>query len=226
MINNLVELLKVTDNYYDYLKQRNFKFNKRGFPLFEKEMFLTEYPKMVVPYSQRNNRRVTNRKDVVLCTFSKDSLIYPRLKKIFEEIAEYKKYKGVIISDLTVTRDMDIEYQNLLMLINQLYGAILAANGIKIVMNARNGLPDTLKNFDNVPKDVMYASSRLGCSKQDAFDLTYIRKIIYLQPSRLILYGKHDFFVENYLDNIGFDFVCLPDFHTLCIEDNNLRRCA
>ena len=34
-------------------------------------------------------------------------------------------------------------------------------------------------NADNVPKDVMYASSRLGCSKQDAFDLTYIRKIIY-----------------------------------------------
>ena len=226
MVNNLIKLLKVVDNYYYYLKQRNFKFNKRGFPIFEKEMFLTEYPQMVIPYFQRKNKKISNKKDVVLCTFSKDAYIYPRLEKIFEEIAEYKKYKGVIISDLTVTRDMDIEFQTLLMLINQLYGAILAVNGIKIVMNARNGLPDTLKNFDNVPKNVMYASSSLGCSKQGAFDLTYIRKIIYLQPSKLILYGKHDHFVEDYLNNLGFDFICLPDFHTLCIEDKNLRRCA
>lgn len=68
-----------------------------------------------------------------------------RLRLIHEYIRAYKissmrlmntkKFMGVIGSDLTVTSDTDLEWQEAIMLVNQLYMAVLAVNNVKVVQN-------------------------------------------------------------------------------------------
>lgn len=213
---NISSLLKLLDAYYDYLKKQKFEFDDRGFPIFKNEMFLKEYPEMVVPYNQRNNCRVRNPKNTVICTFCKDYMIYSRLEKILEDIGEYKKFKGVIVSDLTVTKDMDLECQNLIMLLNQMYGAILATNNVPIIMNARNGNLETLINFDSIPNNVMYATSFLGCKNEKEYSVEFITKILKIRSSKLIIYGKEDKIANEKLDKFGIDYRYYSDFHSLC----------
>lgn len=136
--------------------------------------------------------------------------------KLFDEIETYKTFLGVIEPDLTITTDMDIEMQNLLMLCNQLFIAILAINGIKIVMNTRNGKKDTLQNFNSIPFNIIWASSLLGCVKASnrIESIAFIDKILYLLPSKLILYGKHDYMFLEEFNNLGFKYRTYEDFHT------------
>ena len=68
-IKSLYDLFVCTDEYITYLKNKNFKFDNEGYPIFKRDMFLDELPEMIVPYSQRNNKRVINKKKTVLCTF-------------------------------------------------------------------------------------------------------------------------------------------------------------
>lgn len=76
---------------------------------------------------------------------------------------------GVIGFDLTVTSDMDVEWQREVMLLNQLGTALLAHSGIKIVHNMRCGRRSTLQCFDSVPKGVFCASGTLGLSNDRLF---------------------------------------------------------
>ena len=58
---NLLDLIETTDEYITYLKKHNFKFDENGFPIFKEDMFLTETPELIVPYSNRNDKRVKNK---------------------------------------------------------------------------------------------------------------------------------------------------------------------
>jgi len=131
-------------------------------------------------------------------------------------LPEYRRYKGVIGLDITVTEDMDLEWQNAIMLLNQLFLAVLGCNGIKIVLNARNGSPSTLSNFSSVPKNVMCATSFLGCSNlKNDMNYSFISKILYLMPSKLLIYGKRDRIAEKQLDTMGIDYRIYPDMHRI-----------
>lgn len=214
-MHNLLDLIKTTDEYIAYLKDHDFKFDGNGFPIFTKDMFLIEEPKLIVPYSNRNDKRIEDKKKTLLCTFAPDRRIYPRLNKIFEEIEIYKKYIGVATSDVTVTEDMDKEWQELIILLNQLYGAILAVNGIKIVFNTRVGNLDNTNILKNVPKNVMCISGFLGCETIKKYDYSYLIKILYLLPSKLLIYGKKDKNANEMLDTMGINYRYYIDFHKL-----------
>ena len=60
MVKNLVDLLKVSEEYIRYLERKEVKFNSKGFPLLRKEMFLDEYPELVLPYDFRKNTLVAD----------------------------------------------------------------------------------------------------------------------------------------------------------------------
>ena len=124
----------VIDRLYLYLNDKNISFDKDGLPIFTAEMFLREWPDLVIPFAQRKNKMVVNRKRTVLCFFDKDQHLYPRLSKLLGEIDEYKLYMGVIGMDITFTDDMDEEWQRALVLLNQLFLAVLAVNGVKILL--------------------------------------------------------------------------------------------
>ena len=121
---------------------------------------------------------------------------------------------------------MDFEYQNLIMLINQLFGAILAINGIKIIINTRSGDIKTLINFKSIPQKIMCASSFFGCELQKETDIAFIYKIMLLRPSKLIIYGKRDKNAERLLNNMGIHYRYYPDFYSFSKVNNRIRRCA
>lgn len=213
---NLFDLIKTADNYITYLKEKNFKFDENGFPIFEKEMFLEVQPELIVPYTNRNDKRVKNKKRTLLCTFSPDTRIYPRFKNIFNEIDTYKQYLGVATPDITITEDMDIEWQQAIILLNQLFAAILVVNGIKIVLNTRIGSKENIKLYKNYPKNIMCISGFLGCKKEDILNYTYISKILTLLPSTLLIYGKEDKNINEKLNTIGINYKYFLDFHSQC----------
>ncbi|SCY14240.1 DUF4417 domain-containing protein [Butyrivibrio sp. INlla14] len=218
-IRNIMDLFVVIDKLYHYLAGTDICFDKDGFPIFRQEMFLDEWPELIIPFSQRKNRRVTNKKKTVLCFFDKDHHLYPRLRKVMDEIEEYKQFMGVVGIDVTVTDDMDQEWQRAILLLNQLFLAVLAVNGVKIILNTRTGGQSASDVFRNMPAGTMAASGFLGCNNLAAEDdFTYLEKILVLLPEKLIIYGKHDSVAEHQLDAMGINYRVYKDFHRLCKE--------
>ncbi|MBO4909780.1 MAG: DUF4417 domain-containing protein [Lachnospiraceae bacterium] len=218
-IQSIMDIISITDFLYQYLSDKDIDINDDGFPIFRPEMFLTEWPDLVIPYSQRKNGRVVDKEKTVICFFDKDHRLYPRVSKVLDDIAEYKQYMGVIGLDITITNDMDEEWQRMIFLLNQLFLAVLAVNGIKIIINSRTGGLDPTELFKSIPSGIMVASGFLGCDKiTSESDLTYVKKIMALLPGKLIIYGKHDRITEKQLDTVGIDYRVYKDFHRLCKE--------
>lgn len=219
---NLLDELKLADQYYLYLYDHGQEFTDEGFPIFKRDNFLDKWPELVVPYYNRKSKLVIEPKKTVLCHFSKDIYIYPRLENILNDLPIYQQFLGVIGSDITVTEDMDKEWQKFQMLINQLFLAILAQNKIKIIFNTRSGNKVYPEVFFHIPKGIMCASSTLGC-KQEKFpyDYRYLSKILYLFPSKLIIYGKESTIMLNQLRNMGISYHVYPDFHRLSKKGGN-----
>lgn len=214
MIKNIVDLLELERFYRKYLSSKNVFFDDKGNPIFQASMFLDEWPESVIPYSCRNNDElITEPKKTAICFFTKDSLIYPRLEKVFDELDEYKRFMAVIGMDLTFTSDMDVELQQLIITINQLFTMILAINGIKVILNTRSGGLDCLSAFSNIPKGITVSSGFLGCNRLQEDNFSYISKILFLFPSKVVIYGKHDYKAEEQLERFGFDYRVYADVH-------------
>lgn len=176
-IQNLRDIFLIMDELYLYLNDKDIEFDHEGIPVFRQDMFLNEWPNLVIPFSQRNNRRVFNPGKTLICFFDKDHHLYPRFGKVLKEIDEYKRFMGVVGMDLTITEDMDIEWQKAICLLNQLFLAVLAVNGIKIVVNTRTAGLDPLEALKNCPQQVMAASGFLGCNViEEERDFLYLKK--------------------------------------------------
>lgn len=214
MIKNSKDLLNAVMGFYDYLLKHNFQFNKHGFPIFSREMFLQRWPEWVIPYKNRKHWVVGDYKKTLLCFYTPDRNIYPRLEKTAEEIDEYKKYMGCIFCDLTVTWDLPPKMQEYLILVNHLHAAFLATKGIKLVANLRIGGEHSSKCLAGIPTNVMCASGFLSCKnlKTDN-DLSYIRKVMQVLPSKLLIYGKKDRIVEEQLYKNGICFKRYGDYN-------------
>lgn len=216
---HLLDFFKMIDTYTGYLKEQGFQFTEDGYPVFTKEMFLDDVPDLIVPYNQRNNKRVKERKKTVLAMFTGDKFIYRRLDKLFEDIDEYKEFMGVVEADVTVTRDMDLEFQKATMLLNQLMMAVLASKGVKIILNTRMGVPETKDLFNQIPHGITVASGFLGGTRKNIpYDFTYLSKIICLMPGRVLIYGKCNEYIINQLNDMGIECHKYLDFRNLCKE--------
>ncbi len=194
-----------------------------GWPIMEREWFLDVWPDELVPYPNRNNKLYHNKHNSTLCYYCADNRIYPRFNNLFQEIGSYKAFQGVVGPDITVTRDMDIELQQSIMLANQLFMAILAVNGIKVVLNTRCGGLATVSCFRYLPKGIMCASGFLGCSNSRTTSEAsiYVNKVLSLRPSKLLVYGKQDELVNQQLDTLGINYRYYEDFHRI-----SCRRCV
>ena len=219
-INNLADLLEAINDLYMLLDGK-IDFDAEGWPIFQRDHFLSEWPDDIVTYVNRKNKLIVVRNKTLLCHFASDSQNYRRFLKIMEDIAEYQKYLGAVFPDITVTKDMDAEMQELVLLANQLYAAVLAVNGIKLVANTRCGSKLTQKYLRHIPRNVMWASSFLGCHKTSNTSETaeYINKILGLMPSKLIIYGKQDPAVNDQLDTLGINYRYYEDLHRRCKKE-------
>lgn len=123
---------------------------------------------------------------------------------------------GAVAADVTATADMDVEWQKETMLLNQLFMAILAFNGVKVVLNLRSGSEASLSCFDSIPSGVMCASGTLGCATTASpSDMTYIAKLMRVRPAKVLLYGKSDPIMERQLTLVGVPYRRYDDFHQL-----------
>ncbi|SER87456.1 hypothetical protein SAMN02910429_01344 [Lachnobacterium bovis] len=61
-IKSLKDIFVIIDELYSYLEGKEISLDKDGFPIFTNEMFLRDWPDLVIPFSQRKNKRVVNRK--------------------------------------------------------------------------------------------------------------------------------------------------------------------
>lgn len=179
MTPTLTELMKLTDTYIAFLTDCGIEFDANGYPILDKTYYLKEIPSDLVPYHSRRSKYVHNKTKTALCFFCKDTQIYPRLKNVFNELDEYRQYIGVVACDITVTSNMDVEWQRELILLNQLFIAVLAVSGIKVIANLRCGSKDTLSALDAIPHGVLCATGTLGCGLiASSEDLSFIQKYL------------------------------------------------
>lgn len=211
---NILDFMQVVDEYQSYLVEKGVKFTSEGWPLMEREWFAENIPDKIVPYLKRTDRRIKQYKSVAICFYTSDDEIYPRLENVLENIEEYRKYEAVIESDLTVTWDMDEEWQNIIILTNQLFMAILAVNGIKVIVNTRIGVVDDFSSLRYIPHGVICASGFLGCDRSSENDVAYITKILFLRPSNLLIYGKCSSNEIDQLDRFGIRYRVYKDYHS------------
>lgn len=215
MIKNLYDLFGLIDSYSLYLTNAGIGLSQEGLPKFSPSHFLDAFPEDVVTYKERNSELVRNPKRTVICFYCPDKQIYPRLERVLQDIPEYQRFQGVIATDVTVTCDMDLEWQKATMLINQLFIGVLAVNGVKVVANLRCGLPETLGCFEHIPRGVTCASGLLGCRPtRNKFDLSYSEKLMRVMPSRVLLYGRNDPIVMDQINTLGIPCRRYPDVHS------------
>lgn len=213
-IDSLLRFFQIADEYSAYLEGAGVSLNNDGFPLLDSPRFLDEWPDQVVTFKYRTSSLVEDESRTALCFFAPDQQIYPRLAKVFDELEEYRKYLGIVMIDTTITRDMDEEWQAATMLLNQLFMAVLAVNGIKVMANLRSGSPGTEAHLRSVPEGVMWASGRLGCKRLEGeADFDYLAKVLSVSPSKLLLYGPPDKNAEAQLEVMGVDYRRYPDVH-------------
>lgn len=202
---NLYQELKTIEQLYNYLENNGQQFNQYGYPVFRKEMFLETWPQIMVPFYYRH--QIADSRTAVICFYTKDRDIYPRITKGFAEISIYQDYLGVVAPDITVTDDMDAEVQWTILLLNQLFMAYLAHQGIKVIANTRCPTGLHKEVFAGVPGRVMCASGTLSCKNlQQPYDYGYLEKILSLAPSKLLIYGKEDKIMLEQLTTLGIDF--------------------
>lgn len=223
MISTLNHIMLLIDDYELYLTVQGVRFDKNGFPIPEQSWYLDERPELIVTYRERKSRLVRHPDKTVLCFFCADARIYPRLKNVLKELDAYRCFMGVIGPDVTVTPDMDVEWQREIILLNQLFMAVLAVNGIKVIQNLRIGGPETLSCLVNVPDGIMCASGTLGCVLTKPDDYSYSVKLCMLHPSEVLLYGRRDKLLERQLDVLGIPHHRYDDTHTLHKSANMSR---
>ena len=222
MIKSIVDLMELERSYRCYLSAHNVEFDDKGYPRFLPSMFIDQWPDAIVTFQCRNNAMlVKNPVRTAICFFTTDYRLYPRLERIFDDLDEYKKFMAVISMDLTFTDDMDPELQQLIVTINLLFTMILAVNGIKIILNTRSGSLTSSQIFGSIPKGIMVSSGFLGCKRIEEGNLSYITKMLFLFPSKVIIYGKHDQHAEKQLDRLGFEYRVYPDVHKITKNKEN-----
>lgn len=216
MVNSLADIIALCGSYTEYLRGIGFPFDEDGFPVHDRTCFLEEWPEVIVDYYHRNAAFVANPGKTLIGFFTSDALIFRRCENLLVDLPEYRKYMGVVQSDLTVTRDMDLQWQRFVILFNQLVMATFEANGIRVCGNTRSGAPETIRDLLRIPRGVMWASSSLGCAPLSSeADFRNIAKVLMVCPSKLALYGKSDSAFERQLEASGVCFRSYPDAHSV-----------
>lgn len=207
MISSLLDIVMTVDGMTAYLQDRGVGFDEKGFPLLAPEIFLDEWPIDMVPFKHRNAPFIGDPSDTLLCFFAADTDLYPRIDRVLDDLPEYRRFKGAVMMDATVTQDMDLEWQGEIMLLNQLFMSVLAVNNVPVVANLRTGSRATFRHLDAIPQNVMWAAGFLGCaplqSNEDSF---FLEKVLRVRPSKLILYGRQDKTAEEQLNRFGINW--------------------
>lgn len=186
-------LFILIDTLITYLKQRGVEFNDQGFPIFNEGDFLGELPESIIPYSHRHDTK--SKAHTVVSFYEPDKLLYGRLtfeklKKVSEELKEYKGFVGY---DLSIFKDFLYPFQKFYVMANLVLTKFLVVEGNKFYPNLRadeSGGDLYFKLFANAP---IVCCGTLGCSKfkeQRKTNKEQIDKYCETHPKQLLIqYG-------------------------------------
>ncbi|MEE1296432.1 MAG: hypothetical protein UHD09_06275 [Bifidobacterium sp.] len=218
-------LMRTIDLYAAWLESTGVSLDAQGFPCLPREWYAQEMPAEMVPFHRRV--MITCAPDrAALCFYTSDQCLYPRLARIRRDLGTYRSFGAVVGMDVTVTRDMDPEWQREIMLLNSLFTAVLGANGVKVIANLRCGHESTLPFLEAIPMGVPCASEVLGCARTEADDQSYLDKLLQVRPSMVLLYGKWDRHMQEQVGSTGIPWKRYPDAHSRCRQAyrNRLQR--
>lgn len=206
-----INLIEIADELFIELKRCGVSFTEDGFPLFTRDMLLDDIPEDIIPY--KKIKSTTGKADKVICFFQEDELLYPRLISLEHDIPLFREYLGVCGLDLSPNIFRPIEQQFFNILLNQLYTAYLAVNGIKIIPNWSIGDLRTLKVFNSYPRGIQFVVGTLGAVRNNkTLALHYAKaKVIVSSPSRLLIYGKLSSGYAQELNELGIPYIQYDD---------------
>ena len=206
-------LFSISDKLYAYLSANGIRFNEYGYPIVPKEMLLSEHPDEVIPFFCRNQATHSVQR-TVLCFYSNDERIYPRLSKLDEDLDIYRKYMGICGFDLSPRINWDLNLQEFNILLSQLATVYLGLHGIRFFPNFRVGSWETINALSAYPHQSTFSVGTLGCAKGlTEFNLAYMRaKILYSLPKTLLIYGPLRPAYRTALDDSGVDYRVYTDF--------------
>lgn len=220
-------LIQMAEGLEAYLIDQGMKFDEQGFPLVPPSCYAKAIPREMLPYTHRRSRLCASNSNAAICFFMDDHNIYPRFEHLFEEVGNYRSFASVVVPDLSVTADMDVPWQGFIMLLNQLFGAVLAVNGIKIIANTRCGSTASLRYLEAIPKGILCASGSLGCKVLvSKIDYGFLSKLLSLRPSASLIYGKEDPIAFEQFATMGIPVKRYPDIHSRSINASQNKNAA
>ena len=208
-----INLFRIASKLEKYLKEHDIKFNSDGYPIFPKEVFLTDVPNEIVPFNKKQYCK--NKSKTVICFFSNDLEIYRRLNSIDQDIPIYKEYLGIVGFDLSPRTGWDDSKQKFNILLSQMATLYIALHGVKIIPNFRIGDLNTILALNSYPKHSIFAVGILGCSNRHINTNYLLIKLLFTLPSKLYLYGSvllKDY--KNILDEYNIEYNAFLDFNS------------
>ena len=184
-------ILKWCDDKISYLKGKNIDFVD-DIPQLPAEDIYTDIPKAVSTFSYRNDIPKEIRKEALLTFFMFEDKLWPRLKKIDDDIDILKEYGGASGFDLSPSVKMLRPRQKLSILINAIYSSYCGLHGIRILPNYRPGDLGTICAADFFPDGCNFIIGNHGCNnygfkKYGQYELQII--LDKKSPEVLFVYG-------------------------------------
>ena len=209
-----INLFAIYAELYRELKKHRIRFSKSGFPYFKKSFFVNQKPDEILPF--RNRLQCKDKSTTALSTFCDDEFIYPRLKKLNEDLPIYKEYYAVVVFDLSPRAEWKTEQQRFNICLNQMAAIYLALNGVKLIGNFRIGDYTTYDALYSYPADTPFCIGTLGCTKQSAQSDIYVfeQKLLVNTPRECWLYGNEDKQITSVLKDYSIKYEAFRDFRT------------
>ena len=210
--------IELVECYTAYLKEHRVEFYENGFPKFKSEWFITDKPLIIVPFNKRQYYW-QNKRDISICYFEKDEHLYPRLEKIFKEIAILKEYHSVCMMDISISPLMLDEVQRMNMLLNLLFICVIAVNDIKIIPSFRTGNFETLtlliKSIGYSKYWVMGSVGTQQIRNNAFYEYLFRIKCLLIMPEKLLSYGRPNSNTTQCLIDYGIECLIYEDFRSL-----------
>lgn len=209
-----VNLLLWCDEKISYLKTRGIRFAD-GIPQLPDEYVYKDIPYMISTFAYRNDIPVEKRKASVLSFFMFEEKLWPRLKKIDEDIDIFQDYGGVTGFDFSPSVKMIRPRQKFSILLNAVYSCYCGLRGIKILPNYRPGDMGTICAADYFPNDCNFIVGNHGCNNNGFKDFgRYVLQIVLRKkkPGIIFFYGGiSKAYALSLISRCGCEIITFPD---------------
>ncbi len=155
-------LLLWCDEKITYLKEQGIVF-KKGIPQLPEEFIFKGRPSAVSTFAYRGDIPKRAKATSLLTYYMYEDKLWPRLRKIDEDIKELQKYGGVAGFDLSPCVGMLRPRQRFSILVNAIHSCYLGTKGIKILPNYRAGDFGTICAADFFSDNCSFIVGNHGC---------------------------------------------------------------